>query len=45
MSPKFFPTLLIAINVCAAAVWFCQGDWRKGVYWLAAAVLNFVITY
>lgn len=45
MNPKLFPTCLIIINLCSAVVWACHGDWRKAVYWLAAAVLNFVITY
>ena len=39
------PLALITINCVSSAVWFIQGDWRKGVYWLAAAVLNFVVTF
>ena len=42
---KLFPTILILLNAAASIVWFYNGDWRKTVYWLAAAVLNFVITY
>ena len=45
MSPKLFPTVLIILCLLASIVWFYQGDWRKTVYWLAAAVLNFVVTY
>ena len=40
VSPKAFPTLLIIINLCAAAVCFFSGDVRRGTYWIAASVLN-----
>ena len=40
-----FPLLLIVLDLAAAAVWFAAGDWRKGVYWLAAAVLTTVVTF
>ena len=42
---KLFPTLLIILDVCAAAGYVPTGDWRKVVYWLAAAVLTTVITW
>ena len=42
---KLFPTLLIVLDVCAAAGYVPTGDWRKVVYWLAAAVLTTVITW
>lgn len=45
MNPKLFPTILIVLNIAAAAVWAVHGDWRKCTYWLAAAVLTFVVTY
>jgi len=45
MNPKIFPTLLIFLNLCASACWAYNGNWRQTVYWLAAATLNFVITY
>ena len=40
-----FPTILIALDVAAAAVYFWHGDIRHGVYWLAAAVLTTTVTY
>ena len=43
-NPKFLPTLLIVIDILAAIGYFPQ-DWRKVAYWLAAAVLTFVVTY
>lgn len=44
---KFFPTLLIVLDVLAAVGYGLQGwhEWRKVIYWLAAAVLTFVVTY
>ena len=42
---KVFPTLLIALDLCAAAAYMPGGDWRKVVYWLAAAVLTTVVTW
>lgn len=42
---KLFPTLLIVLDVCAAIGYIPVGDWRKVVYWLAAAVLTTCVTY
>lgn len=47
MSPKFFPTLLVVLNVAAAVVYATKGasEWRMIAYWSAAAVLNYVVTW
>jgi len=45
MNPKFFPTLLIVLDVLAALAYVSAGDWRRVVYWLAAAVLTITVTY
>ena len=45
MNPRFFPTVLMVLDVCAGVVWACQGDWRKAIYWIAAAVLTYTVTY
>lgn len=45
MNPKIFPTFLLILDIAAAVVYACHGDWRKTVYWLAAAALTFVVTY
>lgn len=45
MSAKVFPTLLIALDVAAAVVYACHGDWRRTVYWLAAATLTATVTF
>lgn len=44
-NPRFFPTILIALDVAAAVVWYTHGDYRKVVYWAAAAVLTVTVTY
>ena len=45
MMTKIFPTLLIALDLGAAVVYGISGDWRKVVYWIAAAVLNAAVTF
>lgn len=45
MNPKFFPTALMVQNLCASVVYFSGGDWKKGIYWIAAAVLTWTVTY
>ena len=45
MMTKIFPTLLIALDLGAAVVYGISGDWRKVVYWTAAAVLNAAVTF
>ena len=41
---KTFPIILIILDVCASIVYFTNLDWRRGVYWLAAAVLTLMVT-
>lgn len=40
-----FPTLLIALDVGAAVVYAIGGDWKKAIYWFAAATLTATVTY
>ncbi len=42
---QYLPTLLILIDLGAALVCLTDGDWRKVVYWTAAAALTFVVTF
>lgn len=42
---KIFPIVLIALDVAAAAVYAANGDAKKAVYWIAAAVLNICVTF
>lgn len=41
---RIFPVLMMALSIAAAGVYFWQKDWRRGVYWLAAAVLTLMVT-
>lgn len=45
MNPKIFPSVLIALDVAAAVVYAEAGDWRRAIYWFAAAVLTATVTY
>ena len=42
---QILPLLLIIIDLLAALVCFIQKDARRGIYWLAAAVLNVTVTF
>lgn len=45
MNMLIFPLVLIALDVGAAVMCFIGKDYKKGVYWLAAAVLNICVTF
>ena len=42
---KFFPSVLIALDVCAAGVYAAHGDLRRFIYWIAAATLTATVTF
>lgn len=42
---KVFPSVLIALDVAAAAVYAAHGDVRRFIYWLAAATLTATVTF
>lgn len=42
---KLFPTLLIILDICAALAYVPTGDWRKFIYWIAAATLTTCVTW
>lgn len=46
IGPKFFPTILILLDVAAAIVYLASsGDHRKAIYWISAAILTASVTY
>ena len=45
MSKYIFPCILIAMDICAAGVYLFNGDIKKTIYWIAAAVLNICVTF
>lgn len=42
---QVMPLILIAIDVIAAIVYLWQGQPKKSIYWIAAAVLNWAVTF
>ena len=42
---KVFPIALIALDAAAAAVYAAYGDWRRFIYWMAAAALTATVTF
>lgn len=45
MSTRVFPSILITLDVAAALVYAAHGDWRRLIYWLAAATLTATVTF
>ncbi len=45
MSAYIFPITLILLDMGAAIMCFISNDAKKGIYWLAAAVLNICVTF
>lgn len=45
MSKYLFPVVLIALDLGAAAIYGFDGDIKKAIYWVAAAVLNICVTF
>lgn len=42
---KLVPTAIIILMVLSAIPYVFTGDWRRAVFWVAAAILNFVATF
>lgn len=42
---QLLPLVLIIIDLGAAFVYLAYGDWRRFVYWVAAAVLTAAVTF
>lgn len=40
-----FPMILIALDIGAAGVYLSHGEWKKFIYWLAAATLTATVTF
>lgn len=45
MSMYIFPVALILLDVGAAVMCIIGKDYKRAVYWLAAAVLNITVTF
>lgn len=44
-STYIFPIILIVLDIGAAIMCAVNKDWRKVIYWLAAAILNAAVTF
>lgn len=42
---QVFPLLLILLDISAAVIYLKHKDYKKAVYWIAAAVLNITVTF
>ena len=42
---QIFPAILIGLDVCAAVGYAVRGGWRLAIYWAAAAVLTYTVTF
>lgn len=42
---QILPLVLIIIDILAAVVCITQKEYKKAVYWAAAAVLNITVTF
>ena len=45
MNDKLFPSILIILDVISAIVYLTNGDLRKTIYWIAAAILTASVTF
>ncbi len=41
---RLFPIMLIILDLCASLVYLYYLDYRRSVYWLAAAILTLTVT-
>ncbi|MGN0150408.1 MAG: hypothetical protein ACI4C7_09200 [Clostridia bacterium] len=42
---QILPFVIILIDLGSAVPHMMDGNWRKAVYWIAAAVLNIAVTF
>lgn len=40
-----FPTILIILDILSGIVYLSDGDYRKFIYWISAAILTASVTY
>jgi hypothetical protein len=42
---KLFPTIMLILSILSSCVYFINHDIKNGVYWAAASVLTWSVTY
>ena len=45
MNKYIFPVTLIVLDILAGLVYGFNADYKKLIYWIAAAVLNITVTF
>lgn len=45
MHKYIFPIALITLDIGSAVVYGINGDIKKMIYWIAAAILNITVTF
>lgn len=43
--PKIFSYVILLLYTCNAARWFWHGNIGQGVYWIAAFLITFSVTF
>lgn len=43
--PRFFPCVLLFLYICSSIRWFVAKDVGQGVYWIAAFLITFSVTF
>lgn len=41
---RVLPFVMLALSLCAGAVYLAAGDWRRAGYWFAASAITFFVT-
>ena len=42
---KLFANVILILDIGASIVYLCQGDYRRGIYWFAAALITATVSY
>jgi len=42
---QIFPAIMIVMNLGAAVMCASCGDWKRAGYWIAAAFLNYFVSF
>lgn len=42
---KIVPTIILVLSLISSLIYFCAGDYKNGLYWLAAFTLNVSVVY
>lgn len=42
---NLFPKVIMILYICASLCYLCQKDFGRCVYWIAAALITFSVTF